>query len=67
MFEKCSLAANDVLIGVHVSMYARIFLGTCSSNYQLRLGTDHTLILDLLPREFRSRRITLHLILFDPW
>jgi hypothetical protein len=40
MFEKCSLAANDVLIGVHLSMYARIFLGTCSSNYaQIRART----------------------------
>jgi hypothetical protein len=43
MFKKCSLTANDVLIGgvkrssLHVSMYARIFLETCSSNYQLRI------------------------------
>jgi len=39
MVEKCSLAANDVLIGgvkrssLHVSMFAWILPGTCSSNY----------------------------------
>jgi hypothetical protein len=58
MFEKCSLAANDVLIGgvkrssLQLSMFARIFPGACSSNHQLRLG--HGQSLNHWPRGFLS-------------